>query len=504
MSCRFPGSSFGLLSALLLLGGPAEAQGPPDPAAVAGAPTPRRGVDAAFERDLSASATYREVSARFIAAAGGDAAGYERALGEILARLRDGGAASTPAERAERLRGAFFSEGGFSAAADLSELDNLFPDRILLRRRGYCLGLTLVLLDLCDRLAWRATAVSAPRHTFLRLEGDSGVNVETTLGGAIQDDEWYRRRFGNDGLPAPLRPVSPRELAGHLLSNVAFALLERGDTAGARLLIERALRVDPRIVEARTNLGVCAAREERYEEALAAFDATLEEWPGDPQTRLNRVNALLPLGRRTEAIAELVDLLDRHPESPAIAERAAAVRDRSEDPQHWPDRQRLSLALVRREERRRGRAPGLAAIYFRDARLGEEALRRSERDLSFQWGWGGPGAGIPTDHFSARFEGWLAVPADDRYTFFITCSDGVRIWIDGRPVVDAWTRANDNFPKGSIDLLAGTHELRVEYFEGVGEAGLKVLLTSEREDAPFDLPALLSQPTPSPAEGGSR
>ncbi len=465
-----------------------------------------------FERDLGKEVSYSGLAAAFIVSASGDATRYESALASLAQavekQIAEKGAAETPSARAERLRHVLFGVnslgmGGYVADADLGDLDNLYPDRIVARKRGYCLGLTLVILDLCDRLGWKAEAVSAPRHTFLRLLGEEPVNFETTLHGESKDDAWYRDRFALADLPAPLRSIPPRRLAGHLLSNVAFALLKRGDAPAARAMIERALQIDTEIVEARTNLGVCDAREERYEEALAAFDATLEHWPGDPLTRLNRVNALLPLGRRKEAITELVDLLERYPSMRFLSERAAEIRDRLEVHRDWQDRQRLTFALVENEDRRRGSAQGLDATYYRDPQLGESALRRVDRDLSFRWGWNGPGRGIPANGFSARWLGWLSVPADDSYTFYITCSDGVRVWIDGRRVVDAWTRANDNFPTGSIDLLAGKHEFRVEYFESVGEAGIKVMLTSEKEDFPFDLPALLSHPV-AETDGSSR
>ena len=48
------------------------------------------------------------------------------------------------------------------------------------------------------------------------------------------------------------------------------------------------------------------------------------------------------------------------------------------------------------------------------------------------------------------------------------------------------------------------HELRVEYFEGVGEAGLKVILTAEKERHPFELSDLLFHPGPAPAAPGEK
>lgn len=504
-----------LLLALELLGGPAHARGAPVPQDDRDSPPPEKTtgtITGKISADLDGwlgtdgPRGARAVVAHFLDAAGRDRAPYDRALDGWVAeiRARDAKESASPAARAATLRAVLFGENGFDASADLTDLENLYPDRIVERRRGYCLGLTAVLLDLCDRLGWSAEAVSAPRHTFLRLTGEDPVNFETTRAGASEPDEWYRARFAIGEEPATLRALDSRRLAGHLLSNVAFARLERGEIAAARGLIYRSLRLDPEIVEARTNRGVCDAREKKYESALEAFDETLERWPGDPLTRLNRVNALLPLGRTDEAVRELVGLLEKHPVLTTLTRRAEEVRDQLDVHHHWTARQRVSMALVRQVERTRSRIPGLRATYYRGTGHEDPLLHRVDRDLSFQWGWDGPGGNVPSDRFSARWAGWLTVPADDEYTFFITCSDGIRLWIDGRLVIDAWTRANDNFPMGSIELLEGTHDLRIEYFESVGQAGLKVILTSEKEDKPFDLPDLLASPGADPGSGGSR
>ena len=76
---------------------------------------------------------------------------------------------------------------------------------------------------------------------------------------------------------------------------------------------------------------------------------------------------------------------------------------------------------------------------------------------------------------------------DDNYTFYVQVSDGVRIWIDGRQVMNSWRRANDSFPKGSIELTAGLHDLRIEYFETVGESGISILMTADKKERPLDM-----------------
>ncbi len=442
------------------------------------------------------SVGHRELVSKFQSAIGRDDTRYQGAIDKIYRELLKSGATETPRARARLLQEIFFEEGRFSSDSDLKDLDNLIPDKITHRRQGYCLGLTLVLLDLCDRLGWKSSAVSVPRHTFLRIEGDQPVNLETTLSGDLKSDQWYQDHFALGDHKAVLRALTPKELGGHLLSNIAYASLEEGEISTSRGLILRALALDPKVAEARTNLGVCDAREGNYEKALASFDATLKLWPGDLVTRLNRVNALLPLGRRKEGVQELAALLREYPAVESLNLRAEEIRNQLDSQHHWRDRQRLTQALIARDIEQRGVLAGLTAVYHRGVDLDEPVLRRVDKDLSFSWSWSSPGGKVPRDRFSARWDGWIDVPDTDRYTFYVICSDGVRMWIDGRPVIDAWMRSNNNVVDAKIDLLAGKHEIQIDFFESIGEAGLLVLLTSDQEAMTFDLRNLLFHPGP--------
>ncbi|MFQ5654878.1 MAG: PA14 domain-containing protein, partial [Planctomycetota bacterium] len=367
------------------------------------------------------------------------------------------------------------------------KLQRMVGPGILRRRQGYCLGLSLVLLDLTERLRWPMVAVSAPRHTFLRFLSKPPLNLETTLSGEIHDDRWYHGRFASGIEDTPLKPMSPRDIGAHLLNNHGFVLLEGGMPEGAARDFAGALSVAPGLVEAIINQGVCAARQGDYRQALGAFEKALGHWPGDPFTRLNRANAMISAGRGGEGALELARLLARHPDFPGLAERARTVRGELRPERDWASVQEISTVLNRRRAVRAGKSPGLRAVYFRDRALRSAVLRRIDRDLSFRWSWDAPAATVPRDNFSIRWEGWLSVDRDDSYTFYITCSDGVRIWIDGRQVLNAWRRANDNFPVVEVPLKEGLHDLRIEYFEAIGEAGIVVLLTAEREDRPLTL-----------------
>jgi hypothetical protein len=121
-------------------------------------------------------------------------------------------------------------------------------------------------------------------------------------------------------------------------------------------------------------------------------------------------------------------------------------------------------------ERLSGEGGWQAEYYSNQGLSGEAALQRTDSAIDFAWGHGSPGAGIPADHFSARWTRALGFTAG-AYRFFTSSDDGIRLWVDGQLVVDAWhDQQLPNTDHGDMVLGQGLHEVKVEYFENGGEA----------------------------------
>lgn len=113
--------------------------------------------------------------------------------------------------------------------------------------------------------------------------------------------------------------------------------------------------------------------------------------------------------------------------------------------------------------------------YFANQNLaGNPVLVRNEAAIDFDWDSGSPDAVVPADGFSARWTRNLGFEAGS-YRFYGSCDDGVRIIVDGQPVLDAWKKQQlPNTQHGDIVLGAGQHSVIVEYFEEGGEANAHV------------------------------
>lgn len=78
------------------------------------------------------------------------------------------------------------------------------------------------------------------------------------------------------------------------------------------------------------------------------------------------------------------------------------------------------------------------------------------------------------DNFGVIFDGQFRVPRDGKYKFFLGSDDGSRLLIDGRQLVDQDGIHPVTFGQGTVELTAGVHEIRVEYFEQGGGQELRV------------------------------
>jgi len=113
---------------------------------------------------------------------------------------------------------------------------------------------------------------------------------------------------------------------------------------------------------------------------------------------------------------------------------------------------------------------GWRGEYYSNPDLADDPLFiRDDAEISANWGEGSPGYGLPADQFSIRWSRRLQLEAG-RHNFWAYADDGVRVYVNGRLVIDAWQDSSAERYDGTIDLDAGDHRIVVEYYEGQGQA----------------------------------
>ena len=115
---------------------------------------------------------------------------------------------------------------------------------------------------------------------------------------------------------------------------------------------------------------------------------------------------------------------------------------------------------------------GLRGEYFANMMLsGPPALVRTDPQIHFEWESGSPDPRLPADRYSVRWTGALVPPVSGSYKLSITTDDGVRVYVDGKLVVDSWFDRGASADFFTLKLEAGRrYDLRIEYYENGGFA----------------------------------
>lgn len=117
-------------------------------------------------------------------------------------------------------------------------------------------------------------------------------------------------------------------------------------------------------------------------------------------------------------------------------------------------------------------ANGLLAEYFANADLqGAPAVTRIDPTIDFRWTPSSPAPSIPVDNFSVRWTGQYHATRTGTYDVSVNSDDGVRVYFDGKLVIDSWIDQAGQIHRTPVNVVAGhDYDLRVEYFQHAGGA----------------------------------
>jgi hypothetical protein len=108
---------------------------------------------------------------------------------------------------------------------------------------------------------------------------------------------------------------------------------------------------------------------------------------------------------------------------------------------------------------------GLLGSYFRgESWQGEPVTQRVDPLLLFHWYGGDP---LP-EPFSVRWQGEILLPESGAFFLALVGDDGVRLWLDGELVGESLRPDASNAVEAHLELQAGPHPIRVEYFQRSG------------------------------------
>lgn len=253
--------------------------------------------------------------------------------------------------------------------------------QVLATREGTAFGLTCLYIAVADRLGFRMSAVSAPRHIYVRSSGGGGwVNVETSDRGRQPLDHEYEKRYGPSPGGPYYRDLSRRELVGLMLGELGSDLLDLDRPADALECLRRAEALHPDSPEVLNNAGNAYSRLRRTDESLARYDQAIQVSPRERTGWANKAAELGRLGRYTEALAAIEEALKIDPGfARSLATKAGLLSGlgRHEEALLWCER---ALQIDPDEQD----AVGHKASILGDLRRDEEALAVFDRALQLK------------------------------------------------------------------------------------------------------------------------
>lgn len=212
-----------------------------------------------------------------------DKAECRRILKKMAAELRGRLTGINNPEEIIRIIGRYvFVDSGFDIDADDPRgirPENSFLGQTLTRKKGACLGLSLLYLALAEECELPISGVIAPLHFFVAyVSGGEKINIEPLKRGVRRSDKYYVKRFGiaRESIQAGvyMKPLTKRSVLGAVLLNAAYfeSPLRRREQ-----ILKVARTLAPGIPEIYQTLADTYARQGKYHEAEKMLGIVLKD-----------------------------------------------------------------------------------------------------------------------------------------------------------------------------------------------------------------------------------
>ncbi len=210
---------------------------------------------------------------------------------------------AAPEALAEVIARSYGYRGDTESYDDLQNADLV---RVIERRKGLPVALSILYLDVARRQGWEAEGLAFPAHFLIRIGVDGARHVvdpfhDGTVRDAADLRGLLRQVLGPEAELSPQHfdPVSDRDVLLRLENNVRLRLANREDWPTAAQSLDRMLAIAPDRPELLFEAGQLNARLDKRRAAIAAFERFLdiEGAAGAPAVR-ERVSSLLQELRR--------------------------------------------------------------------------------------------------------------------------------------------------------------------------------------------------------------
>lgn len=206
------------------------------------------------------------------------------------------------------MRKTLIEEFALRGNPDYYDADNSYLNRVLERKLGIPLSLSVVWLEVARRLKWPAVGIGFPGHFLVRFDDpEHFVLIDPFREGQSLDlsdcEQLIKHQFGDEAKLEPdhLAPVDTRAILTRMLNNLRGVYVSQGQWARLADVLERLVAIEPNRSRHVADLAALRARAGDLHGACARVEAFLHMNPDasdaeDMRLRLRKLKAEMAAG----------------------------------------------------------------------------------------------------------------------------------------------------------------------------------------------------------------
>lgn len=196
-----------------------------------------------------------------------------------------------------------------------NDLDAIFPSKIIQSRRGTCLGISLLVLYIGEKLGIPLHGVLVPGHFFVRFDdGTVKRNFEPLRHGENMPEQWYRQKWPtNDTARYSLRNYTCKEVIGVVCYAIGNSMMAQGNYAEAVHFFKQARDCIPEFIESAGNEAVAYDRMGETQKSVTIMQELVKMKPTLDRIHSRLAPLLLKSRKYSDAESEYIQALKDEP-----------------------------------------------------------------------------------------------------------------------------------------------------------------------------------------------